>query len=157
MCNPIAIAIAAQVAGGIVDAKGASDQAQADAATSRENAALDRVAAGDARARGGQQAGAARTATTAAVGRAIARSAASGLDPDAGTAADLQVATRAAGELEALTIQSDAARAAWGHEVRASQYDKAAKDAERNRKWAMLGGFLGTGGKVAQTYSSSKK
>ena len=102
----------------------------------------------DTRIRGGQAAGEARTAGTHATGEARALAAASGVDPGAGSAGDIVALTKATGEIDALTIQSDAAREAWGHEAQATILDQAARDKERQRKRGLIGGFLGTGARI---------
>jgi hypothetical protein len=131
-----------------LQAKGTADQAGADAGTLEQQAELERLKASDARIRGAQETGAARTVATHRTGEARALAAASGVDPSQGSAGDIVAATAALGELDALTIQSNAAREAWGHEAQSEMNLEAAKAKRKQGRLGALGGFLSTGAKA---------
>jgi len=149
MCEPTTIAIGLALASGALQAKGAADQASADAGTLEQQAELERLKASDARIRGAQETGAARTAATHRTGEARALAAASGVDPNQGSAGDIVAATASLGELDALTIQSNAAREAWGHQAQGEMLDQAAKEKRKQGRLGALGGFLSTGARIA--------
>lgn len=86
-----------------------------------ENMRLAELAAVDARARGAQEAGLARMAGSKLVAEQHVAYATSGVDATVGTPAQVMADTKAMAELEALTIKNNAAREAWGYEVKRDQ------------------------------------
>lgn len=90
----------------------ASDQA-------RTNAILSQDAADDAMSRGRYQAGLQRLRTQGQIGTQRVAQAANGGLINEGSNAALQEDTAAIGELDALTIQNNAAREAYGYKVQA--------------------------------------
>lgn len=102
------------------DAQQQTYQAQ----TARQNAAVQAqmsgISARDAMARGLQEAEQHETTVQQLWGEQRATLAASGVMVDQGSAADIQRDTLAMGARDALTIRSNAAREAWGHQMNQS-------------------------------------
>lgn len=122
---------------------------------SDQNIALANEAAADASRRGGVAAGVARTgASRLAAAQRVAYST-SGVDATTGTAADVQTETSARGELDALTIENNAAREAWGFKSHGMAFAKqAGLDSSRTNR-EIAGGIIGTigaGVNVADSY-----
>lgn len=87
-----------------------------------ENATMAREAAADATARGNQEAGRTRIKASQLIGAQKTAYAASGVDSTVGTAADVQASTRMVSELDAKTIENNAAREAWGFRKQGSRF-----------------------------------
>jgi len=84
------------------------------------NANLDEQQAADAITRGATAEHQSRVATKQIIGAQRASYAAQGIDANIDTASDIQAETAGLGELDALTIRNNAAREAYGYDVRAS-------------------------------------
>lgn len=135
------ITVAATVAAAAASAYGAmqTSNAQKAAAGAREqqnqnNAVLAQRAAADAMARGDINAGTKARQTAQLIGQQRAGLAANGLDPNEGSALDLQSDVAGNGEFDQLTIRSNAMREAAGYEAQGMNYqtqgsiDRAAGD-----------------------------
>lgn len=81
---------------------------------SDENRTLARIAAADATDRGNKEAGQARTQGTKLAAQQNVAYSNSGVDATVGTPASVMAETRATSELDARTIENNAAREAWG-------------------------------------------
>lgn len=128
-----------------------NDQKQADA-----NTKLANDAAADAVQRGAKEAGAVRTAASQDAARQLVAYSNSGVDASVGTAADVQGATRAQGELNALTIQNNAAREAFGYKKHGIAFqDQAALNASKSRR-EIAGTVLSTAGAAWSAYGKDK-
>lgn len=149
MCEPTAILVGATLLQGGLQAKATSDQAQADAATLGMQRDLELAKAADARARGGQEEGIARMQGSRAVGEAKTEFAAGNIETSSGSALRALEEIRSFSELDALTIRSNAAREAWGHEAQAAIYEQSRKDAKQQGQLGMMASFLGTAGNLA--------
>jgi hypothetical protein len=109
------------------------EEAQAKRIENVENRRLSEFAARDALQRGAVEAGQARIAGSKMAGRQKVAYAASGVDPTVGTAAQVQAETAATSELEAATIENNAAREAWGFRRFGVKYQQqAALDSRRH-------------------------
>lgn len=86
-----------------------------------QNATLADSQAADAIARGQQASNQRGVQTRQVVGSQRANYAAQGIDVNTGSASDVQGDTKYLGELDRQTIQTNAAREAWGYSVEASQ------------------------------------
>lgn len=150
MCEPTTIAAVAMLAKGGLEAKAASDQAKADAATLGLQRDIERMRADDALQRGAQEEGLTRMAGSRAVSETKTAVAAGNVETGSGSAVRLLEEIRAFSELDALTIRSNAAREAWGHEAQAALLEQARKTAKKQGELAMLGSFLGTAGNLAK-------
>lgn len=136
MCEPVTmtglmyVAAGAAVAGAGVAAYGAYEQGQAgkkagdyQAAVARNNSIIANQNADAAGRAGYAQAEAASMRTAQAVGRSKAIAGASGVNVDAGSPLAVQGDVARLGMLDALTIKSNAGRAAYGYKVQGMSYD----------------------------------
>jgi hypothetical protein len=114
-------------------------------------------AAADARIRGAQEAGAAVMAGSQLQKKQMVAFSNSGVDATVGTAANVQAATAAAAKLEALTIENNAAREAWGYKKHGMDYATEAGLASSRRDREMAGAAGTTLGALASGYSKWKK
>ncbi|MBF0143635.1 MAG: hypothetical protein HQL59_09305 [Magnetococcales bacterium] len=160
------VAIAASAASGLLSAAGALQQGRAakaqgeyQAAVSRNNQQLAEWQAEDSEARGRQEERRHRLQISQLAGRQRATMAGSGLALEGGTPLDLLSDTAQWGELDALTIRSNAARAAWGHRIEASnQGAEAGFQLAAGRSAAQAGitaagtSLLGSAGTVADMW-----
>lgn len=140
MCEPVSIiTVATAVVGTAIAAKSASDQAKAArgqaayaAGVARNNAiiadqqaesarAFAERSALDAEARGIAEEQRVRRQTAQLVGRQRAVLAANGVQVDAGSALDITTDSKAIGEIDALTVRSNAAREALGYREQGAQ------------------------------------
>lgn len=130
------VGAAAAVAGAGVSAVGAmqSASAQSQAATYNSEVAAQntQIANNNATAAaqaGEQQAAVASGKTKAEVGAIKTSQAAGGIDVNSGSAVDVQSSAAQLGELNAITIRSNAARTAYGYQTQAAGYqDQSALD-----------------------------
>lgn len=90
------------------------------------NAAVAELQADDAIDRGAEQEARFRTMVRASIGSQRVGFAASNIDVNFGSAVDVQADAAMLGELDALTIRTNAAREAWGYKVQAEDYRKRA-------------------------------
>jgi hypothetical protein len=131
------------------------------------NAAVADVQAKDAVARGAEEEGKYRQGVRKLIATQRATVAANNVDVSFGSAADVQADAAFLGELDALTIRTNAAREAWGFKVEAEDTRKRAEIARREgimleaagrerrtaSNVAMAGGLLGgTGSLLAAKY-----
>jgi len=121
MCWLALIPVAMAVVGGIQQGNAQDAAAQSAARDARTNATYANDAANDALARGRYDADLQRIRTGQNIGTQRAAMAANGGLVDQGSNATLQEDTAALGELDALTIQNNAAREAYGYKVQAAQ------------------------------------
>ena len=131
MCEPTTLAIvsiASTVASTALGAMAQAGQRQAleqraayQAAVLRNNEALANMMADEARRRGEVAEARQREKTKQLLGTQTARLAGQGTDLS-GSALDILGDSAAAGELDALTVRSNAAREAWAHRTRAAEF-----------------------------------
>lgn len=121
MCEPATIALALTAVSGVVAAGGAVMQGQAQAkqakyqaAVETNNATIAGWQAEDATARGKIEEQRQRLATARLRGAQRAGMAANGVEIDSGSPLDVLMDTAQLGELDALTIRSNAEREAYG-------------------------------------------
>jgi hypothetical protein len=93
--------------------------AEGSATLSEYNAAVSQLQAQDAVERGVEQEGRFRAQVRGVVGAQRAGFAGANIDVSSGSAADVQADAAFLGELDALTIRTNAAREAWGYQVQA--------------------------------------
>lgn len=132
-----------QVAGTFIQAKAEGDATAAKAAADRQNAALANQQAADVLQLGAWQAGRIRQRASMMQATQRASYAASGVDEQVGSAADVQAATAGQGSLDALMAENNAAREAWGHQVTAQQYLAQATATESSGRLEQIGTYLG--------------
>lgn len=119
------------------------------------NAGVNDTRAQDAIDRGGIAETIKRRTTRALIGSQRAGLAAQGIDVNSGSAVDVQADSAYYGELDALTIRTDAAREAWGYKVEAANDRATAQDeryqgklAQQAGRNAAIGTILSTGGSM---------
>lgn len=124
-------AFGAQIAGGVMGASAAASKSAADRAAyniqanaSRENAVIDRAAAGDAVRRGQVEQANAGLKARQIKGQQIAAMAANGLDLTSDSPLDILTTTDLTAANEASVIASNAKKEAWGYNVRAYNDEK---------------------------------
>jgi hypothetical protein len=126
----------------------------AQAQIARNNAIIARQNAGYAAQEGeakGEQLG---LRTRGRVAEIAARQAGSGLDPNSGSALDVRKSAGMLGALDALTARSQAAREAYGYQVRAQAEDVQSQMARKAAKIAPLEGGFNAIGSLLSTVSS---
>jgi hypothetical protein len=95
------------------------------------NAAVAELQSADAIARGTEDEQRFRTKVRGAIGSQRAGFAASNIDVNSGTAVDVQADAAFLGELDALTIRSNAAREAWGFKVQGENFRRGGQIARK--------------------------
>lgn len=150
-----ALAIAATVAGTAVSAYGAIQTANAQSAASsaaaqqaQNNATLAQNAANDATARGVVAQQQKANQTNQLLGQQRAGLAANGVDPNSGTAVNLQSDTAGNGELDQLTIGANAAREAAGYQAQGMNYTTQASVDEASSQNDLSAGALKAGSSI---------
>lgn len=152
--------------GGATGAYGAIQSANAQANADKYNAQVAQINQSQAQtnARIAGQAGAEQAAMTerrtrAEVGQEIANEAASGIDVNKGSALDVRASSSELGELDALTVRSNAAREAYGYQTQATSFQNqgqldtfAAKNAEKAGGINAAGTFLGAASAGTSNY-----
>lgn len=135
-------------------------EAQKEAAESQAELAEYNAAVGELQAKSALEAGAAeesrfREGVRLMIGSQRAGQAASNVDVGFGSAVDVQEDAAYLGELDALTIRTNAARQAWGYKVEAEDYRKRAEIArkegvmfEKAGSAARTAGLIGAAGTV---------
>ena len=156
--DPATLAIASTVAsaasgalsfvGAISQGNAAAKQAEYQAAFARNNQIMANNAALDAEAAGRTKEANARRATEGLKGRQRAVLAANGVDVNTGSALDIQTDTAALGELDALTIRSNAERDAVGYRNQGQNFGGEAALAAARASNATTSGYLGAAGSL---------
>lgn len=164
MCDPLTIAAIAVSAGGaIYQGSAAAAAAKYNGQIAEMNAKISDKAAQDALERGARDEQRKRIEVAAIAGQQRAGMAAAGLDISYGTPLEMLVDTAYAGEMDALTIRTNANREAYNQEVKSanlraqsSLYDFEASSARTGSMLSAIGGGLTMGassyGKFAETY-----
>lgn len=104
------------------------------------NAAVADLQAKDALVRGDQEAQRFRVRTRGLIGEQRAGFAAANIDVGYGSAVDVQADAALLGELDALTIRTNAAREAWGFRIEAEDLRKRGEIARREGYYAEMAG-----------------
>lgn len=147
-----AASLAATVAGGVVSYEGAQEaaKAQKNASLYQAQVAQNNASVANQNAQIATQAGAAQAEqqelkTRAAVGAIKASQGASGIDVNSGSALDTQKSQDVLGQLDALSIRSNAARQAYGYQNQAASYEgEAALDRSGASAATEAGNIAGT-------------
>lgn len=144
--------------GTLAEANAQEQAGEGNAAILRRNAALAEISAVDALERGKEDARLHRSKVRQIIGSQRARLAAQGIDIESGSALDVQVSTATVGEYDAITIENNAAREAWGYRNQVSDFQLRADIAEQtgraDRTGTLLTGagdvfFMDRGGRLA--------
>lgn len=148
MCEPPTIALAATALAGGAQAYGQYQQGQVAKQVGRNNQIMAEYAAQDAERRGDEEALRVSRQAAQIKGAQRSRMAASGLDLNVGTAAELQDQTDFFGAQDAATARNNGRREAWSARASGSQA-AALGDAEaRQGNLAAFSTLLGTAGTV---------
>lgn len=156
MCWMAAIPIGMALVGGMMGAQSANQQGDFQSGLLTQNAAFKNQAATETEMAGDTAADWQRVRTGQAVGTQRTAQAANGIDVNSGSAAQLQDDTSMLGELDALTIQNNAAREAYGYRVQAGQDMKNARQALTNAKSAATGSILGGFGNAFGSFAGAR-
>lgn len=180
-----ALAIGLMIAGGAMQVKGHLDAgkaakkqgeaeqkaAESQADLSEYNAAVADLQAKDATARGEIEANRFRSRTKVLIGEQRAGIAAGNIDVGYGSAVDVQADAAFLGELDALTVRTNAAREAWGFRVDATDQRTragiqreeganaalAGKERQKAERWNAAGSVLNTASALEQRYGFGGK
>lgn len=141
---------------GVLGVDSAIGEGKVRAKQAQQNKDLADRAAADALARGAGEAGKMRAAGSDLAAQQMVAFANSGVDASVGTAANVQASTKAKAELEALTLENNAAREAWGYKKHGLQFETQAgiDAARRNREAA--GTLLGAAGGAFNSYKKKE-
>ncbi|WKL53080.1 hypothetical protein Q1W70_00300 [Pseudomonas kielensis] len=151
-----AIPIGMALVGGMMGAQSANQQGDFQSGLLTQNAAFKNQAATETEMAGDTAADWQRVRTGQAVGTQRTAQAANGIDVNSGSAAQLQDDTSMLGELDALTIQNNAAREAYGYRVQAGQDMKNARQALTNAKAGATGSILGGFGNAFGSFAGAR-
>lgn len=170
MSTLTAATLATTAISGAVGGYGAIKQGEAQAAAAKynsavegQNAAISSQNAEIAEQSGAAQAGMQGLKTKAAVGATLTNQGASGVDVAGGSAVNVRESEKALGEVDALTIRSNAARDAFGYKVKSKSEEgqsavsafEAANDSTAG-KISGAGTFLGGLGSASSEYQKYK-
>lgn len=138
------------VAGGIAQSQAAKGQAEYSSRMADLNAQIADFQAEDAIQRGNREANSVRRQASEALGEQKVNLAAQGIDIGVGSAAQTQQDTLLLGEHDAMTVQNNATREAFGFKVQAADYRAKGKFAllagENESRNSLLTGGLNAGG-----------
>ena len=140
------LSTAAGVAGSVAQGQAAKQQANYQAAVARNNAIIAERKAADARERGEVEAQQQRLRTQQLIGRQRASAAGRGVQVDEGSALDVTADTAALGELDALTIRSNAEREALGFEAEGRGFQAEGELAQARGRTAQTDALFEAGG-----------
>ena len=131
---------------GVLSVDSAVTEGKADRKQALANRAQADGAAADALQRGASEAAEVRTAGTEVAARQMVAFSNSGVDASVGTAANMQASVASRAELEALTLENNARREAWGYQKHGMDFERQAglNASRRNRETA--GTLLGLAG-----------
>lgn len=148
-------------AGAQQQAKSQEEQDQYQAQVAANNATIATNNAQNAEAAGAQQAADKGLQTRNTVGAILASQAASGLDVNSGSNVDVRSSASEVGQLDALTIRSNAARQAYSYETQAagdqaeiSQDQAAEKNAETAGNISEFSSLLGSASSAGNQYAT---
>lgn len=148
---------AAQGIGSLVEGFAGGRAADFQAQIARNNAQIARANAMAATQAGDTAAFNSLLKTRAVVGQTKAAQAASGIDVNSGSAVDVQASERMLGMLDALTIRSNAARAAYGYESEAMSEVARASMLKRRGGMARLRGLMDASGTILEGATSADR
>lgn len=124
MASMAATAMAAAAGGNALSAYGKIKEGEAAQASANYNAAVQRANAAQAKSNqqlasqaGMAQEGMVQQKTRAESGQTVANQAGSGIDVNSGSAVDVQASEAELGQLDAMTIRSNATKEAYGYQV----------------------------------------
>lgn len=156
MCWMALIPVAIGLVGGMMQAQGQTQNADFQSGMMKQNADFKLRTADETINAGNTSADWQRVRAGQSVGTQRSAQAANGIDVNSGSAAQLQDDTAMLGELDALTIQNNAAREAYGYRVQAKQDILNASQTVQNGKTAATGSILGGLGSAFGSFAGSR-
>ena len=156
MCWMALIPVAIGMAGSMMQAQGQKENGVFQSGILTQNAAFKTQAANEAINAGNTSADWQRVRTGQAVGTQRSVQAANGIDVNSGSSAQMQDDTAMLGELDALTIQNNAAREAYGYRIQAKQDILNASQTVQNGKTAAMGSILGGLGSAFGSFAGAR-
>lgn len=145
------LAIATNLLGTVMKAGAVRRQAQLDAFFNEENARFSEEAATDARIRGAMEAGRHRMLGSYEIAQMRVAQGAAGIDTSTGTPVDQATGMRMVNEVEALTLENNAAREARGYGIESQRFrDQAGRDRKRGEA-DFVSTLLDGGGDTAES------
>ena len=149
-----AASTAVGVVGAVQAGKAAKNEADYRAGVARNNQILAMRAADEARKKGDLEANMKRQESLQLQGRQRALLAGAGVQVDIGSAGALVQDTAAVGELDALTIRSNAEREALGFEAQGSNFEASARLSELSGKNAQTSSYFQAGSSLLSGFGS---
>lgn len=156
MCWMALIPAAIAVVGGVMQAQNSKQQGDYSSDMLQKNAAFKNKAADETEIAGNTSADWQRVKTKQAIGTQRTALAANGVDVNSGSASQLQDDTAMLGELDALTIQNNAAREAYGYRVQATQDLDNSVQVVKNAKSSGIGSILGGVGSAFGSFAGGR-
>lgn len=150
------IPVAIGLAGSMMQAQGQKENGAFQSSMLTQNAGFKKQTADETINAGNTSADWQRVRTGQAVGTQRSVQAANGIDVNSGSSAQLQDDTAMLGELDALTIQNNAAREAYGYRVQAKQDLLNANQSVKNGNTAAMGSILGGLGGAFGSFAGSR-
>lgn len=135
------------------NAKSAADKYNAQVAAN--NATIARNNAEQAGAAGNAKVEQEQLKERAQIGALKANQGASGVDVNSGSSVDVQSSAAELGELNALSVRSDAARQAYGYQTEASGYDAQSNLDTSQASYDKSAGYMGAAGSIIGGASSA--
>jgi hypothetical protein len=152
MCNPVLIQVGLMALGTGASVIGQQQQAGFQADVAKNNQIIQQRMAEDALNRGKRDEMTHRMRVAQIKSRQRAAFGASGVDPLSGSASDILADTAMMGELDALTIRSNAEREAYAHLTGAQNSGAQGRLSRLRGQSGAAGTLLSGGGKVAQAW-----
>ena len=150
----MAVSAAISAAGAIQAGKAAKDEAAYRSGVAQNNKILAMRSADEARKKGELEANMKRQESLQLQGRQRALLAGGGVQVDVGSAGELVQDTAATGELDALTIRSNAEREALGFEAQGSNFEASSRLATMQGKNAQTASYFQAGSSLLSGFGS---
>lgn len=160
MCEPTTLLIASAAVstlGTVVGGVNAMNAANARAEVAERNMQIERAASRDALERGAEEERRQYRRNALRMGEIRAAQAASGIETDFGTAADVQDDAKLIGWEDAMTVRENAVREARGYDIRAWNQQTAASQAKAEGKAAMVGAIFDAGSNILSAAQQYRK
>jgi hypothetical protein len=152
MCDPATAALVLTAVGGTMSAYGQYQSGKYQEKVAKNNAIIQGRMAEDALKRGQTAEDKHRDRVAQFKSQQAAKMGAAGIDLGVGSATDLLADTAMMGELDALTIRSNAQREAYGHDVQAQNYLSQGELAKSQGTYGAISTLLTTAGSAAASW-----
>ena len=145
-----AIMLGLEVGGSILKGVGSVKAGNAAKELGDYNAEVATKRSADAIARGKDEEARFRLGVKSLIGSQRAGFAGQNVDVGIGSAVDVQADAAFLGELDALTIRTNARREAWGYQVEAENFKRGGQNAQNAGRWDAAGSLLSGGASLIQ-------